>query len=426
MNTMRMTGMDMLKRILLLGLCLALLAGSAWAAADQSQIAGDEHVLVNYMLDLPDGRMLFHKRILNDEGSEVLADTLLCLNADRTLSWEYVETDEEAGYPWQGVVRPDGTIALLFLKEIGDEDTDPAQWDDRLTIKYFTQEGESTGNIIKLPQHNPSCDALEQDFFVLKYWNNAETFYDTMDWDGNLLSQQVVVNGNGEQYARLRDDDGVLFYGEKDVENGRAMVMKKDSVAGETLWETILDFQWEMSDQAAVIRAVKTSDGGYALILSEREVKGFYDYQYRIALVKIDAAGKVQWVNKDLFGALDESSRYDVELAAQDGKIVVCSAAEGTDWFDLESPRIFRWLDEGGRELGRTELVVKPEDFPEMEMLASDRDAAQIECIFSVMELCNGTAGPELHVEVWFRDRQEKNYSKDLGMSIIRMPIPEP
>ncbi len=417
--------MDILKRILLLGLCLALLAGSA-LAADQSQIAGDEHMIVSYMLDLPDGRMLFHKRILNDEGSEVLADTLLSLNADRTLSWEYVETDEEVGYPWQGVVRPDGTIALLFLKEIGDEDTDPAQWDDRLTIKYFTQEGESTGSIIKLPQHNPGCDALEPDFFMLRYWTETETVYDTMDWDGNLLSQQVVVNGNGEQYARLRDEDGVLFYGEKDVENGRAIVMKKDSVAGETLWENILDFQWEMSDQASVNLAVRTSDGGYALILCEREVKGFYDYQYRIALVKIDAAGKVQWVNKDLFGALDESSKYDVELVAQDGKIVVCSAADGTSWFDLESPRIFRWLDEGGRELGRTELVVKPEDFPEMEMLASDRDAAQIECDLSRMDLVNGADAPEVVVEVEFYDKKSKEYSNDLGMSIIRMPIPEP
>ncbi|MBR6443516.1 MAG: hypothetical protein IKS46_07505 [Clostridia bacterium] len=422
MKKMRMNGMDMLKRILLLGLCLALLAGSAWAEEEQSQIAGDDHAMVSYILDLPDGRMLFHKRILDDKWSEVLADTLLCVNADRTLSWEYVETDKEAGYPWQGVVRPDGTIAVLFLKEIGDEDTDPALWDDRLTLKYFTQEGEMTGNIIELPQHNAGCEVIGPDFFVLRYWENDEAFYDTMDWDGNLLEH----SGDAVWYSRLEDKDGLLLYGEEQVENGRAVIMKKAGVAGELLWKTVLDFQWEMADQASVTRLVKTSDGGYAAILREREVNGFYDYQWRIALVKLDADGAVQWTNRDLFGALEESDSYSVELAAQDGKIVVCSAAEGTKWYQLEAPRVFRWVDEGGRDLGRTELVVKPEDFPEMKKLAADRDAAQIDCDFVQMDLVNGTNGPELLAQVNFYDKQTKDYNVDLGMSVIRIPVPEP
>ena len=420
MKAMGMKGMDILKRFLVLALCLALAAGCAWA-----EPAGDTAGDLYYLGELPDGRQMFHRRLL-DEKNEILADTLLCRNSDMTVDWEYTEQDEEAGYPWYMAVRPDETIAVIFLKEIGDEDTDPAQWGMKLTLKFFTQAGEPAGGTVTLPYKSVNVEECQPSFFVLQYWDNdGDIIVETLDWDGNVLDRKGEYDPEADRYAMVEEEDGVLLFGMADVQNGRAVIMKKESVTGNIIWETMLDFQWEMADQAGVAEAVRTADGGYAVLLREREVQGFFDYVWRVALVKLDDRGTVRWVSKELFGALGETT--NPVLAAWDGKIVACCVPEGTDWYKLETPRIFRWFDETGKDLGTTKLELKPEDFPEMKAyLDSGKAVSQIDAGFSGMEMHARPDGPEARIKANFLEGQGDETGAFICDSMICVKIPEP
>ena len=421
MKAMRMKGMNILKRFLVLGLCLALLAGCAWA-----EPAGDMTGNLSHLGELPDGRQMFHRRLLSDAQDKILADSLLCLNRDMTVSWEYTEPDEEAGYPWYMAVRPDGTVAVIYLEEIGDEDTDPAQCGMKLTLKFFTQEGEPTGGTVTLPYRSANIYQCQPSFFVAQYWDEyGMKVFDTLDWDGNVLDRKGEYDPEDNRFAMVEEEDGVLFFGMAEVQNGRAVIMKKESVTGNKLWETMLDFQWEMADQAGVTDAVRTADGGYAVLVREREVQGFFDYVWRIALVKLDDHGTVQWVSRELFGALDEVTNS--LLAAWNGKIVACCVPEGTDWYKLETPRIFRWFDEAGKDLGTTKLELKPEDFPEMKAyLESGKAAPQIDCGFSGMEMNARADGLEACVKANFHEGQGDETGEFICDSTILVKVPEP
>ncbi len=420
MKAMGMKGTNILKRLLALALCLALAGACALA-----ETAGDTAENLSYLGELPDGRQMFHRRLL-DEKNEILADTLLCLNRDKTVSWEYTDPDEEAGYPWHMAVRPDGTVGVIFLEEIGDEDTDPEQWGMNLALKFFTQEGEPAGGTVALPYKSCNIVDCQPSFIKLQYWDqDGGKVYDILDWDGNLLQRDTENDPDSSRYAMVEEEDGVLLFGMAEVQNGRAVIMKKESVTGNKLWETMLDFQWEMADQAGVTDAVRTADGGYAVLVREREVQGFFDYVWRAALVKLDDRGTVQWVSRELFGALDEFTHP--LLAARDGKIAVCGVPEGGGWYELETPRVFRWLDEAGKDLGTTKLELKPEDFPEMKAyLESGKTAARIECDFSGMELHARPDRLEARVTASFSEDRGKETGPFICDSTILVKIPEP
>ncbi len=420
MKATGMKGTNILKRLLALALCLALTGACALA-----ETAGDTAENLSYLGELPDGRQMFHRRLL-DEKNEILADTLLCLNRDKTVSWEYTEPDEEAGYPWYMAVRPDGTVAVIYLEEIGDEDTDPAQWGMKLTLKFFTQEGKTTGGTVALPYRSANIYQCQPSFFVVQSWDKyGMKVFDTVDWDGNVLESRDEYGPGAGRYAMVEEEDGILCFGMAEVQNGRAVIMKKESVTGNTIWETMLDFQWEMADQAGVADAVRTADGGYAVLVREREVQGFFDYVWRIALVKLDDHGTVQWVSRELFGALDEFTHP--LLAARDGKIVACGVPEGGGWYELETPRVFRWFDETGKDLGTTKLELKPEDFPEMKAyLESGKAAARIACDFSGMEMHARPDGLEARVTASFSEDRGEETGPFICDSTILVKIPEP
>ena len=103
--------MKALKRVLLLGLCLALLAGTA-LANEVVDISSEGYDCFGYTYTLPDGRLLFtgcHGTPGNYMDSKA---RILCLNPDRTVSWEYIYP-EEGSWDFGGVVlMKDGTLCV--------------------------------------------------------------------------------------------------------------------------------------------------------------------------------------------------------------------------------------------------------------------------------------------------------------------------
>ena len=79
--------------VLALCLCLALIAGSA-CAEDLAELSCGKMDFLLYQCTLQDGRLLLGGGTDRDENSG-LAAWIMCLNTDRTVSWEYVETEEQ-------------------------------------------------------------------------------------------------------------------------------------------------------------------------------------------------------------------------------------------------------------------------------------------------------------------------------------------
>ena len=103
-------------RILLLCLCAMLAAGCACAEdIEIVNLGGARNLNLHYGTTLADGRILL-AGAANDPGKIECLPTLLCLNRDRTVSWEF--TDEAFG---SGEFSPaselsDGTIAAVYTR----------------------------------------------------------------------------------------------------------------------------------------------------------------------------------------------------------------------------------------------------------------------------------------------------------------------
>ena len=73
--------------IIALGLCLAILAGTA--CAEMTELSCGKVEYLNYRCTLPDGRLLLTGGTRRDEYNGNAA-WIVCLNKDRTVSWEYI------------------------------------------------------------------------------------------------------------------------------------------------------------------------------------------------------------------------------------------------------------------------------------------------------------------------------------------------
>ena len=129
-----------LRRMLLLCLCIALLAGSA-LANEVVDISTDGYDCMYYECTLPDGRLIF----AGDMGTVGnYADSrarLLCMNPDMTVSWDYVDPEEGGCRFWGAAVLKDGTIGTML-------DNSPYQNSVGRKLKFFTQDGQPTGKEI--------------------------------------------------------------------------------------------------------------------------------------------------------------------------------------------------------------------------------------------------------------------------------------
>ena len=105
-----------LKKALLLGLCLALLAGSA-LAAEVVDISSEGYDCIGYDLTLPDGRLIFtgcHGKPGNYMDQKA---RILCLNPDRTVSWEYIHPAEGSWDFCGMILMKDGTLCVRLSND---------------------------------------------------------------------------------------------------------------------------------------------------------------------------------------------------------------------------------------------------------------------------------------------------------------------
>ena len=347
--------MKMLKRILMLCLCLALLADCAGAEETTELYSGDGDNSLWYDCALPDGRIVLSGK--KEAGSEYSNGQVwvVCLNPDRTVSWEYAEP--ETGDYWGPMVTMlrDGTIAMVCRRF----------WagGDDITVRFLTPDGTPVDKKIDIPTGGGSLwpHDVSRDYMVLERQievegrAEVESEMEIRDWDGNIVSKYYSFGEDSGFYYMEEEPDGLLMYG---YDAGKhAKVLKREGPVGEILWETTMDFQWQDSDWAMFSQVRPTPDGGYVGWIRER--KNDPEGEKHIA-VKLDARGKVQWMRAE--GA-DLDDRY-CDITVYGEKIVMYTSGKTAESDFLAQPRKFLWFDLEGKELGTTELALKPENFP--------------------------------------------------------------
>ncbi len=356
-----MNGMKTLKRILVLCVCLALLAGAACADSSAELKKGEADTLY-YDCTLPDGRILMSGRKGFDENDNTAQTWLVCLNTDMTVSWEYVSPVRDDCQDIRSVVLKDGRIALVYSRYYNDEDT--------VTAFFFTQDGQSAGEETVIPaegrelwihQAAPSFLMLE---WQLEEKNYEESEILVLDWDGREVGRFNTWEPGGGFWHVLEEDDGVVLFGQ-DHEK-RAKILKKDGTPGNTLWETPVDFMFQDTELSYIMKALKCSDGGYVAWIQEYVID---PYQERIVIAKFGADGALQWINKDY---AEQGEQY-YAMTVYNDKIVMRYTKQ-KEWYPLMSePMTFRWLGLDGKGLGTTELTLNPDSFPALQATLAAR-----------------------------------------------------
>jgi len=304
---------------------------------------------LNYQCTLPDGRLLLTGGTRRDEiGGD--AAWIMCLNTDRTISWEYISRKDGFTAAENAVVLTDGTIAVIM------ED-----YPKKRAAMFFSPDGKKARKQLDLKEKRgilytitPSFMMTYEDASKKAEEYRCKTFL--YDWNGKEITRYdglIMKDGYG---FIVPNDDECVFYGHDDVFNGHAMIQKLDESLDKALWETKLDWQLPGSDTAVLEYALKTSDGGYVAWLREGcpGEDEWSSYEWSHFLVKFDADGRLMWVK-----GKDEYGPDTGNLFVYDGKIaILCS-----DGLQIDASRSVRWLDMDGKMLGMTDVKLNSEDF---------------------------------------------------------------
>ena len=351
-----------LKKALLLGLCLALLAGTA-LAAEVMDISSEGYDIMGYALTLPDGRLVFtgcHGKPGNymDQRARIL-----CLNPDRTVSWEYIHPAEGSWDAGSVILMKDGTLCVRLSN-------DPYQTNLEEKLVFFTRDGQPTGREIPLDTKETKEGYFRYgmcDFGIIKYYCTHDTedrdkeYRELTDWDGNLLFR---AEGNREIITDsiIEEEDGMVLIGNETGKNGAGKVIKLDW-QGNTVWETVVPFLTDANRGAMLHCGMKTADGGYLAVLMERPLD-MSSGRWKTALVKFSSTGRILWQNAESFDRQPDS--LFIDLIEYDGKYVLeCDDRER--FASLEIPIRYMWFDADGNELGVTELSVRKDELPRLE-----------------------------------------------------------
>ena len=344
------------KCALALCLCLALLAGVACAEEVHIICSGKSDYL-NYDGMLPDGRLLL-------TGGKDLSGTVyhrgawvLCLNPDRTVSWEIV--DEEYYEVRAAAILPDGTIGVVF------ENRQMMDREDRITIRFYTPDGKATGRELELSTENVIYE-VNASWLMAYTWKAEERMDETVlfDWNGNeLLRYDGLILPGGYGY-KVENAEELVFFGQDTMENSHAKILKLDGLTGKTLWETTLDWQLPDTVDARLEGGIRTEDGGYIAWLQEgnRDTED-EPYVWRPFLVKFGADGRVQRIIREIFEKVEP---YGTWLYSVNGKTAVRCMPETDGNPDTIAPWVFLWLDDDGNEIGTTEVKLDTADFPDL------------------------------------------------------------
>ena len=342
-----------MKKMILLVLCLSILSSFAYSESVIS-FNGPGYDALGYACTLADGRMIFTGYRSVEGNYQESRARLLCLNPDKTVSWEYFDPSEgKCGYG-AALVREDGRLAVVFSNS-------PYQTLTERKIKYFTVEGEPLENTVDIFREDSLLNAVYPSFLQITVIpGDAEVFYRYfLDWDGNELFK-IASNEEITIEKSFEAEDGVVLMGCEPTWPSNAKIMKLD-LKGNLLWETVLPTHLEHLPDASLEYCTQTSDGGYLALYFESaglESDGKTPERYQ-ALVKFNRDGRMLWMNHDCFP--QGEFKQCKGLYEYDGKYVM-ELNTTQKSFSIDHPRVFLWFDEEGHELGQTELIINPED----------------------------------------------------------------
>ena len=397
---MKMTNCGkLLKRLLMLCLCLALTAGCA-CAENVVEISNGTGESLDDLCALPDGRLLLggSKKTASDTCT---CARLVCVNTDGSVSWEYTGPEQDNTYRgfYGAAVLNDGTIAAMMIEE--------PQEGKPITIQFFTQDGKPTGKETAIDSWLVNF-SLEPSFLVMGTASTEGDSTEIFDWDGNKLNSYdglVIAGGCGS----VAQGDETVLYGTR---NGRAVLMKTDGLPGGMLWERTLDLQWPDTKEGQLYNAVKTEDGGYAALLMEMVDSPDDEIMYRKALVKFSADGDVEWTSREEA----ESDLWD-DMFVYNGKIVIYDYPPT----DMDKPLVLRWFDMDGKESGTTELTVKSADCPVLAGHAAEDAAQQKGMQFGRMLVFSAADGLWASAPAYTVD--DRGFRDDAGTIMFKIPV---
>lgn len=342
-----------MKKMILLVLCLSILSSFAYSESVIS-FNGPGYDALGYACTLADGRMIFTGYRGEEGNYQESRARLLCLNQDKTVSWEYWDPAEgQCGYG-AALMCGDGTLAVIFSNS-------PYQKLTERKIKFFTTEGEPLEKTVDIFYDDSLLNAVCPSFLQITVIpGDAEVFYRYfLDWDGNELFK-IASNEEITIEKSFEAEDGVVLMGCEPTWPSNAKIMKLD-LKGSLLWETVLPTHLEPLPDARLEYCRQTSDGGYLALYFESAGSmsdGKTPDRYQ-ALVKFNQDGRLLWMNHDCFP--QGEFKQCKGLYEYDGKYVM-ELNTTQKSFSIDHPRVFLWFDEEGHELGQTELIINPED----------------------------------------------------------------
>ena len=357
-----------IRQALLLCLCAMLAAGCACAEKTEGVNLGKsgKNSLV-YGITLSDGRILLvgSREVPGDNAGSAW---LLCLNPDRTVSWEYTDDAKDDGHFTCAAELEDGTIGLAFSKLA-------AEPDSAYTLRFFTTDGKPTGKEVNIPRRkdavtiqNATKSRLQMicmTFSTKTGENQYQTVrYDNylIDWDGNEIAFLEDFDLGPDITDMIEETDGLVMNGYKHPVFDASKAIRKTDLQGNLIWETRLECVWPDTTRANAEQIIPAGDGGYIVLQVEPVYpKEDTDWEYRGALVKLDRDGNILWTRTEGFEDFVDRGQL---LAMAGGKI---AASFTNNSFKAEdNPRRIAWFDENGKFLGNVEMEFGTENFPQL------------------------------------------------------------
>ncbi len=361
--SIRTKGKEIIRRALLLCLCAMLAAGTAFAEdVEIVNLGGERNLGLSYGTTLADGRSLLIGAA-NDPGKTESLLTLLCLNPDRTVSWEYTDEAFGSGTFICAAELSDGTIGAVYTRW-AEDNTASGQ-----AIRFFTPDGKPTGKETVISETDSSMVmfAAKSRLLVSVYEDDDIAGWRMIDIDGNEITRMDDSIYYIYGLNTIDEDDGFVMTADvKRKDRLLSAVMKVDA-GGKVIWKTILPCLWENQDVDSIIhvpniRLAKTADGGYLGIQTE---PGPHAIGTKSALVRLDSEGRILWTNTEIFEGMTDSF---VDFVVSGGKIAVCFEKGGPA--DFRNIRDFREgitlttirADENGMNPVKSELRITLED----------------------------------------------------------------
>ena len=339
--------------------CFCLLIPAEDANAEGIMELGvDGYDSLAYADTLSDGRILLCGAQSAPGSYKDSSAKMLCLNADRTVSWEYLDTAADGGRFIYARELDDGTIGAVYCKLVD------YGWQDDLAFRFFTLDGEPAGKepvIVDPDSDGIQISGIAKTCLTAYMSGDVEEDEFLLDWDGNRTGPLEISTSTP---YHIEDTEGIILvgFGEMSVEQTATYIAKVDS-RGTMLWETELPAGWPQTSLPLNETVMQTKDGGYLVFEQMRAPShrhGLYDF--RSALVKLDESGNVLWTIRESFlESLDMSK--GTALADGKGATVLFAYHENEMSERMDNPRTVIWFDEDGKSLGSAEMNFTPQDF---------------------------------------------------------------